>query len=322
MAKNTPPDSNSEEITENNDAVSGTVEQGDPGDVNEDPGDVNEDPEDVNEDPEDVNEDPEEITDQNGELVDAGILPGSPLSWLDKLLENIQLALAWTPEQKVTLLMVQASERIAEAEVTSVAGQEENADIALNGYNGYSDKITEAGEFMDSIDEESDNFDPEKYQDLQDALAARNASNIQALGTVLEKLIAKSSPAAQRIAVNVALSMKKSLAKYNSDLDEETAAALVVLEAVDEEDVDDQNTEEETQDTAQEDAAVQEDNSGQDLNKGQAKKAASDSDADSDAEVTEGADTDASVTDAEETDDDSQNDNKNKGNGKGGNGKH
>ena len=262
----------------------------------------------------------------------AGILPGSPLSWLDTLLENIQLALAWTPEQKADLLMAQISEREAEAEVAIEAGQEENTEIALNGY---SDKISEAQDLIAALDNE----------ELQNILEARNASNIQALGTVLDKLLDKSMPpqAVRRIAANALRSMVKSIEKYDKemqkqlkhslegtteilengdtgDLDDETAAAMVVLEAVDEEDVEDQNTEEEAQDTAQEDAAVQEDNSGQDLNKGQAKKAdsASDSDADSDVDVTESTDTDASVTAAEAPDDDSQNDNKNKGNGKGG----
>lgn len=65
-------------------------------------------------------------------LVNAGVTPDSPLYFLDKLIENIQLALAKTPEAKAALLTAISQERLAESEALDSAKLDQYLDMLLN----------------------------------------------------------------------------------------------------------------------------------------------------------------------------------------------
>lgn len=189
----------------------------------------------------------EPILDENGQPVDPGILPDSPLDWLDDLLGKLQLAFAWTPEQKAEVLEEQALENLAEAAVMIEEGQPEDAEVTLNAY---SEKIAAAMEYVALLTDPNNPDNGIEKAKLVEALAARSSSNIQSLGNILDKLPPQ---AAQRVAVNVVRTMTKSIEKYekklqiqlkndlkktteileNADLDEETETALEDLENID-----------------------------------------------------------------------------------------
>lgn len=186
--------------------------------------------------------DPTQILDVNGEPVDTGILPDSPLYWLSVIFQKLQVALTFDKTEKVALIEEQALENLAEAAVMIEEDQSEDAEVTLNAY---SEKIAAALEYVNAMDPNS-----EDGQKLLTALTARNSSNVQTLGNLLDKLPPQ---AAQRVAVNVVRTMTKSIEKYdkkiqiqlkhdlkkttelleNTELDEETETALEGLENID-----------------------------------------------------------------------------------------
>ena len=80
--------------------------------------------------------------------VSAGLTPDSPLYFFDKLFENIQLALAKTPEAKAALLTAISQERLAEIEALDPVKLEQYVDALLSEVTAAlqkaADAITEA----------------------------------------------------------------------------------------------------------------------------------------------------------------------------------
>lgn len=68
------------------------------------------------------------------QLPDAGILPGNPVYFLDKLIEKIVIVFTFSPEKKAERLLGDANERLAEAEELAESGEQELADQTSQEY--------------------------------------------------------------------------------------------------------------------------------------------------------------------------------------------
>ena len=145
------------------------------------------------------------VVNEDGQVVDAGTLPGSPIYWLETLIEKIQVALTFDPVKKAQLIEDQAYEHLAEATELAKEGEENQEEIE-KALTSYTTKVEKAQAFLEQVkDPES-----EESQKLQEALTKVNTNNVIVLGSLLEKL---PPHAAQKVALNIVRAMEKAVVK-------------------------------------------------------------------------------------------------------------
>lgn len=140
------------------------------------------------------------VVDENGNTV-------LPENWFAELIGKIQLLLTFDPANKVTLNEHQALAKLAEAKKLLEEGKTDAAEACLTQY---SDKITQAQDFIDQLKDPNS----EAAKALAIALSNVNANNIKVLGDLLDKLPPQ---AAQRLALNVVRTMEKAVTKLESE---------------------------------------------------------------------------------------------------------
>jgi len=142
------------------------------------------------------NEDEDTVVDADGNEVD-------PATWLSDLIVKLKMALSFDPARKVELSEQMALAKLSKAHKLMTEGKTEECQIA---FNEYTNKITEAQEFLEQIEDP----ESEKAQKLTIALTNVNHNNIEVLGNLLDKLPPQ---AAQKLALNVVRSMEKAVTK-------------------------------------------------------------------------------------------------------------
>lgn len=131
----------------------------------------------------------------------------SPENWLTELIGKLQLALTYDPAQKAKLNEKHALAKLAEAQKLMKA---EKSEAAQNCLKEYSDKITQAQEFLEQVKDPNS----EAAKNLAAALVNVNSNNVQVLGNLLDKLPPQ---AAQKLALNVVRSMDKAVQKIEKE---------------------------------------------------------------------------------------------------------
>ena len=141
------------------------------------------------------------VLDVNGKTVNPGTLPDSTFYWLSNLIQKLQVVLTFDPVQKATLDENQALQKLAAARVLIQKGKPE---LAQQSLSEYSRKIQGVQEFIEKLKDPNSTT----AELLQKAMAQTDASNIQVLSGLLEKLPPK---AAEKLAVNIVKSMQKAV---------------------------------------------------------------------------------------------------------------
>jgi len=141
------------------------------------------------------NEDEDVVVDADGNEVEHA-------TWLSELIVNIKKALSFDLVRKGELSEKQALAKLAEAQKLMDEGNTEKSQIA---FSEYSDKVAEALEYIEKIEDQ-----PEEADKLTLALTKVNHNNIHVLGNLLDKLPEQAS---QKIAVNIVRSMEKAISK-------------------------------------------------------------------------------------------------------------
>ncbi|HEX3015586.1 MAG TPA: DUF5667 domain-containing protein [Desulfobacteria bacterium] len=147
------------------------------------------------------------VVDTNGQAVEPGILPGSPFYWLENLVQKLELALTFGPENKAKLSENQALQKLADAEALVQQGNQQQAQQALSEYTA---KIAAAQNFLSQVQDPNSTT----AQQLQTALSQTNAANIRVLSGLLDKLPPQ---AAQKIALNIVRAMERDVNKLSRE---------------------------------------------------------------------------------------------------------
>jgi len=134
-------------------------------------------------------------------VVDDNGNPVTPANWFTDLISKLQLALTFDPARKCQLNQQHALAKLAEAQKLTMEGKTEAAQISLNQYT---DKITKAQAFLDSVKDPTS----EAAITLAKAISNVDSNNIQVLSNLIDKLPPQ---AAQKLALNVVRSMEKAV---------------------------------------------------------------------------------------------------------------
>lgn len=140
-------------------------------------------------------------------VVDANGNPVASENWFSGLIEKIQLLLTSDPAKKASINEHQALVQLKEANDLLQKGDQTGA---VNSFTEYSNKISQAQDFVSQI--KDPNSDAAKT--LSIALSNVNANNIKVLSALLDKLPPQ---AAQKLALNIVRSMEKAVTKLHEE---------------------------------------------------------------------------------------------------------
>lgn len=148
------------------------------------------------------------VVDEEGNTVD-------PANWLTDFIGKLQMALTFDPVGKSQLMERHALKKLAKAQKLMAEGKKDKCQMV---FSEYTDKITQAQEFLDSVEDP----DSEEAQKLIIALANVNQKNIEVLGNLLDKLPPQ---AGQKLALNVVRTMEKAVTKLEKEEAQADSAA-------------------------------------------------------------------------------------------------
>ena len=140
-------------------------------------------------------------------VVDSSGNTVAPANWFTDLIGKLQLMLTFDPVRKAELSEQHALANLAEAQNLMKENKADEAQVALNKYT---EKITNAQEFLAQVTDPSS----EAAKNLVVALSKVNTNNIQVLSSLMDKLPPQ---AAQKLALNVVRSMEKAVTKMEKE---------------------------------------------------------------------------------------------------------
>ncbi|KRQ86204.1 hypothetical protein ABG79_02045 [Caloramator mitchellensis] len=131
--------------------------------------------------------------------VNAGITPDSILYPIDKLVDEVKIALADDSQEKIEVITTVAEERLSEAQVMAEEGKEELTKTTVEEYQSKMDDAQ--SEFKTIIDNENQTTEvkSEEIDKIKEQIDAKYKKSIEVLTKIQEKVSENAKPTIQKV---------------------------------------------------------------------------------------------------------------------------